>query len=272
MTKRGARAFFVVGTLGQRADLRRAHHRQPPPDPGADQRLGHRRNGGGGQGCVAPAQLHQLPHPPRRGRVLRARPHPDHRPAGRGVPARVPEGSLALLLRGARWPAHAHTQALRPGDHGGHRVPRVGQQDQHAGLAPRPILVEGQRGARRQRRRSAGDGRLQRSRRARPRGVQRDAAWVLGLSLHRPRRQHRGPDHGRDRHHRRGPACAPGTTGDTPRTPPAYIRESIVDPNAHVLTGPTYAAGGRSLMPGDYAQSLKPEQVDQIVAYLLTLK
>jgi nitric oxide reductase subunit C len=51
-----------------------------------------------------------------------------------------------------------------------------------------------------------------------------------------------------------------------------YIRESIVEPNAHVLTGPTYAAGGRSLMPGDYGQTLKPEQVDQIVAYLLTLK
>jgi nitric oxide reductase subunit C len=52
----------------------------------------------------------------------------------------------------------------------------------------------------------------------------------------------------------------------------AYIRESILDPNAHVLTGPTYAAGGRSLMPSDYSQTLKPEQVDHIVAYLLTLK
>lgn len=51
-----------------------------------------------------------------------------------------------------------------------------------------------------------------------------------------------------------------------------YIRESIVAPNIHVLTGPTYAAGGRSLMPSDYAQTLKPEQVDHIVAYLLTLK
>jgi nitric oxide reductase subunit C len=39
-----------------------------------------------------------------------------------------------------------------------------------------------------------------------------------------------------------------------------------------VLTGPTFSAGGRSLMPSDYAQTLKPEQVDQIVAYLLTLK
>ena len=51
-----------------------------------------------------------------------------------------------------------------------------------------------------------------------------------------------------------------------------YIRESILDPNAHVLAGPTFSAGGRSLMPSDYGQTLKPEQVDQIVAYLLTLK
>ena len=51
-----------------------------------------------------------------------------------------------------------------------------------------------------------------------------------------------------------------------------YIRESIVEPNAHVLVGPTYAAGGRSLMPSDYTQTLKPEQIDQIVAYLLTLR
>jgi nitric oxide reductase subunit C len=51
-----------------------------------------------------------------------------------------------------------------------------------------------------------------------------------------------------------------------------YIRESIVDPNAHVLLGPTYSAGGRSLMPPDYAQTLKPDQVDHIVAYLLSLK
>src|SRR4029453_2546627 len=27
-----------------------------------------------------------------------------------------------------------------------------------------------------------------------------------------------------------------------------YIRESIVEPNAHVLVGPTYSAAGRSLM------------------------
>jgi nitric oxide reductase subunit C len=52
----------------------------------------------------------------------------------------------------------------------------------------------------------------------------------------------------------------------------AYIRESILQPNVHVLTGPTFAAGGRSLMPDDYGKTLTPEQVDQIVAYLMTLR
>ena len=36
-----------------------------------------------------------------------------------------------------------------------------------------------------------------------------------------------------------------------------YIRESIVNPNAHVLQGPTYSAGGRSFMPPDYGETLK---------------
>jgi nitric oxide reductase subunit C len=51
-----------------------------------------------------------------------------------------------------------------------------------------------------------------------------------------------------------------------------YIRESIVEPNAYVLAGPTYGVAGHSLMPSDYAERLKPEQIDQIVAYLLTLR
>ena len=45
-----------------------------------------------------------------------------------------------------------------------------------------------------------------------------------------------------------------------------------MNPNAHVLQGPTYSAGGRSFMPPDYGETLKGEQIDQIVAYLLTLK
>jgi nitric oxide reductase subunit C len=65
--------------------------------------------------------------------------------------------------------------------------------------------------------------------------------------------------------------ASPDYTGHA-RDVAGYIRESILDPNAYVLKGPTYAAGGRSLMPSDYAQTLKPEQVDQIVAYLLTLR
>ena len=56
------------------------------------------------------------------------------------------------------------------------------------------------------------------------------------------------------------------------KDPAGYIRESILDPNAHVISGPTFSAGGRSLMPPDYGTTLKSEQVDQIVAYLLTLK
>ncbi|HEY8368008.1 MAG TPA: cytochrome c [Thermodesulfobacteriota bacterium] len=51
-----------------------------------------------------------------------------------------------------------------------------------------------------------------------------------------------------------------------------YIRESIVDPNAYVLTGVTYSSGGRSLMPAHYNTLLTPEQIDQLVAYLMTLK
>jgi nitric oxide reductase subunit C len=56
------------------------------------------------------------------------------------------------------------------------------------------------------------------------------------------------------------------------KDPAQYIRESIMNPNAYVLTGPTFSSGGHSLMPADYAQTLKPEQIDHIVAYLLTLK
>lgn len=52
----------------------------------------------------------------------------------------------------------------------------------------------------------------------------------------------------------------------------SYIRESIVNPNAYIVPGPTYASGGKSLMPANYGQTLTPGQVDQIVDYLMTLK
>lgn len=52
----------------------------------------------------------------------------------------------------------------------------------------------------------------------------------------------------------------------------AYIRESITNPNAHLVAGPTYSANGQSFMPVTYGKDLKPEQVDQLVAYLKSLK
>lgn len=52
----------------------------------------------------------------------------------------------------------------------------------------------------------------------------------------------------------------------------AYIRESIVNPNAHLVPGPSYSANGQSFMPVTYAKDLKPEQIDQLVAYLASLK
>ena len=50
-----------------------------------------------------------------------------------------------------------------------------------------------------------------------------------------------------------------------------YIRESIVDPNAYIVSGASYRqADGQSVMPKTFAQSLSPEQLDDLVAFLLT--
>jgi nitric oxide reductase subunit C len=52
-----------------------------------------------------------------------------------------------------------------------------------------------------------------------------------------------------------------------------YIRESIVDPNAYIVPGPSYRqADGQSVMPKDFRQSLTPAQLDDLVAFLLTLR
>lgn len=47
----------------------------------------------------------------------------------------------------------------------------------------------------------------------------------------------------------------------------AYLRESVVDPNAHVVEG--FAS---NLMPATYGTQLSEQQIDDLVAYLLTLK
>ena len=51
-----------------------------------------------------------------------------------------------------------------------------------------------------------------------------------------------------------------------------FIRESIVEPSAYLEPGAMYSAEGVSFMPSTYAQTLSSEQVDQLVAYLSTLK
>jgi nitric oxide reductase subunit C len=55
------------------------------------------------------------------------------------------------------------------------------------------------------------------------------------------------------------------------RTPQEYIRESIVNPHAYVVPGPTFSAGGRSIMP-EYQAILTPDEIDRLVAYLATFK
>jgi len=51
-----------------------------------------------------------------------------------------------------------------------------------------------------------------------------------------------------------------------------YIRESILEPDAYLVPGPTYSSNGQSLMPPGLGQGLEPAQVDALVAYLMTLK
>jgi nitric oxide reductase subunit C len=62
----------------------------------------------------------------------------------------------------------------------------------------------------------------------------------------------------------------PGYKGGA-RDVEAYIRESIVQPSAHLVPGAMYSANGQSFMPTTYG-SLQPQQIDQLVAYLATLK
>ena len=52
----------------------------------------------------------------------------------------------------------------------------------------------------------------------------------------------------------------------------SYIHESILDPNADLVPGPTFSSNGQSMMPPGFGQSLQPAQVDALVAYLMTLK
>jgi nitric oxide reductase subunit C len=51
-----------------------------------------------------------------------------------------------------------------------------------------------------------------------------------------------------------------------------YLRESILDPSAHLVPGPMFSANGVSFMPTTYRDSLRDEQVEQLVAFLASLR
>ena len=53
---------------------------------------------------------------------------------------------------------------------------------------------------------------------------------------------------------------------------PGYIRESIANPSAHLVPGAMFSAEGVSFMPNTYTETLTDEQIDQLVAFLETLK
>jgi nitric oxide reductase subunit C len=52
------------------------------------------------------------------------------------------------------------------------------------------------------------------------------------------------------------------------QTPEEYVRESIVQPSAHIVTGGNFSNGSQSLMPANFSQTLTPEQIDALVAYV----
>lgn len=56
------------------------------------------------------------------------------------------------------------------------------------------------------------------------------------------------------------------------KTPEEYVRESILSPSLFVVPGATFSAGGRSFMPDNFDRALQANQIDQLVAYLMTLK
>lgn len=51
-----------------------------------------------------------------------------------------------------------------------------------------------------------------------------------------------------------------------------YIHESIAEPSAHIVPGLTFSAAGTSFMPPGLDKSMTPEQLDQLVAYLSSLR
>ncbi len=65
---------------------------------------------------------------------------------------------------------------------------------------------------------------------------------------------------------------ASGDYKGSAKTVEGYIRESITHPSAHLVPGAMYSASGVSFMPTTFVKDLPPEQIDQLVAYLTSLK
>jgi hypothetical protein len=63
-----------------------------------------------------------------------------------------------------------------------------------------------------------------------------------------------------------GIASRAGTSVDG-QSAEEYLRLSILEPNAHIIEG--FSEG---LMPANWGDNLSQEQVEQLIAYLLTLK
>jgi nitric oxide reductase subunit C len=58
----------------------------------------------------------------------------------------------------------------------------------------------------------------------------------------------------------------------TARTPAAYLEESLLQPSAFIVPDGVYASPqGVSFMPDTYERTLRPEEVKDLVAYLMTL-
>ncbi len=51
-----------------------------------------------------------------------------------------------------------------------------------------------------------------------------------------------------------------------------YIRESIVAPSAHIVPGAMYSAAGMSFMPDTYREALSDDEIEQLVAYLMSFR
>jgi nitric oxide reductase subunit C len=59
----------------------------------------------------------------------------------------------------------------------------------------------------------------------------------------------------------------------TAQTVAEYLQESIVKPSAFIVPGGVYASPEQvSFMPDTYDKTLKPEELQDLVAYLMTLQ